>query len=191
MKVMDDYKIEDLNNYMDFKDIVNSMGLETSQAVQLFINAVVGSKSIPFLIKQYDLNNSKVEKKLVVRPSRLLSVMRDGEMLDHPKVTGTSPLSVIINQEKFPAHRWKQVAVKLFDYLIVDDRSSWNRVLEDEVFQRMTKSTPSVAMLASLTDGSLINLNKSSSDIWRIMQYVLDKIQGISDKRNVVVVEVK
>lgn len=51
MKVMNDYKIEDLNNYMDFKDIVNSMGLETSQAVQLFINAVVGSKSIPFVIK--------------------------------------------------------------------------------------------------------------------------------------------
>ena len=52
--------MSNLSHYAEFQKIVKSMGLEPGQAAQLFINAVVGSKSIPFSIKQYDLPSVEV-----------------------------------------------------------------------------------------------------------------------------------
>lgn len=164
--------MNNLSHYAEFQKIVKSMGLEPGQAAQLFINAVVGSKSIPFAIKQYDLpsvqSNSKstTEQKQAQKPSKIYT------LADLPEVTKTKPLQVHLNGETRRVSSWQGVLMNVLNMLEKMDNQKFASFEQTNYFEQTFKS--SQRKVKKLMNGETIETNMSAKAIMQSVRTALN-----------------
>lgn len=167
--------MNNLSHYAEFQKIVKSMGLEPGQAAQLFINAVVGSKSIPFAIKQYDLpsvqsepSNSKPtpEQKQVQKPSKIYT------LADLPEVTKTKPVQVHLNGETRRVSSWQGVLMNVLNMLAEMDNQKFASFEQTNYFEQTFKS--SQRNVKKLMNGETIETNMSAKAIMQSVRTALN-----------------
>lgn len=167
--------ISDLSHYAEFQKIIKSMGLKSDQAVQLFINAVVGSKSIPFAIKQYDLpsvqaapSDSKPtsEQKQVQKPSKIYT------LADLPEVTKTKPVQVHLNGETRRVSSWQGVLMNVLNMLAKMDNQKFANFEQTNYFEQTFKS--SQRNVKKLMNGETIETNMSAKSIMQVIRTALN-----------------
>ena len=164
--------MNNLSHYAEFQKIVKSMGLEPGQAAQLFINAVVGSKSIPFAIKQYDLpsvsSNSKPtpEQKQAQKPSKIYT------LADLPEVTKTKPLQVHLNGETRRVSSWQGVLMNVLNMLEKMDNQKFANFEQTNYFEQTFKS--SQRNVKKLMNGETIETNMSAKAIMQVVRTALN-----------------
>lgn len=164
--------MNNLSHYAEFQKIVKSMGLEPGQAAQLFINAVVGSKSIPFAIKQYDLpsvqSNSKstTEQKQAQKPSKIYT------LADLPEVTKTKPLQVHLNGETRRVSSWQGVLMNVLNMLEKMDNQKFASFEQTNYFEQTFKS--SQRNVKKLMNGETIETNMSAKAIMQSIRTALN-----------------
>lgn len=167
--------MNNLSHYAEFQKIVKSMGLEPGKAAQLFINAVVGSKSIPFAIKQYDLpsvqsepSNSKPtpEQKQVQKPSKIYT------LADLPEVTKTKPVQVHLNGETRRVSSWQGVLMNVLNMLAEMDNQKFASFEQTNYFEQTFKS--SQRNVKKLMNGETIETNMSAKAIMQSVRTALN-----------------
>lgn len=167
--------MSDLSHYAEFQKIVKSIGLEPGQALQLFINAVVGSKSIPFAIKQYDLplvqsvsSNSKPtpDQKQAQKPLKIYT------LADLPEVTKTKPLQVHLNGETRRVSSWQGVLMNVLNMLAKMDNQKFASFEQINYFEQTFKS--SQRNVKKLMNGETIETNMSAKAIMQVVRTVLN-----------------
>lgn len=164
--------MNNLSHYAEFQKIVKSMGLEPGQAAQLFINAVVGSKSIPFAIKQYDLpsvqSNLKPtqEQKQAQKPSKIYT------LADLPEVTKTKPLQVHLNGETRRVSSWQGVLMNVLNMLEKMDNQKFASFEQTNYFEQTFKS--SQRNVKKLMNGETIETNMSAKAIMQSIRTALN-----------------
>ena len=164
--------MNNLSHYAEFQKIVKSMGLEPDQAAQLFINAVVGSKSIPFAIKQYELpsvqSNSKPtpEQKQAQKPSRIYT------LADLPEVTKTKPVQVHLNGETRRVSSWQGVLMNVLNMLEKMDNQKFAKFEQTNYFEQTFKS--SQRNVKKLMNGETIETNMSAKAIMQSVRTALN-----------------
>ena len=167
--------MSNLSHYDEFQKIVKSMGLEPVQAAQLFINAVVGSKSVPFAIKQYDLpsvqsvpSNSKPtpEQKQEQKPSKIYT------LADLPEVTKTKPVQVHLNGETRRVSSWQGVLMNVLNMLAKMDNQKFAKFEQTNYFEQTFKS--SQRNVKKLMNGETIETNMSAKAIMQVVRTVLN-----------------
>ena len=167
--------MNNLSHYAEFQKIVKSMGLEPGQAAQLFINAVVGSKSIPFAIKQYDLpslqsvpSNSKLtpEQKQAQKPSKIYT------LADLPEVTKTKPVQVHLNCETRRVSSWQGVLMNVLNMLEKMDNQKFASFEQTNYFEQTFKS--SQRNVKKLMNGETIETNMSAKAIMQSIRTALN-----------------
>ena len=167
--------MSDLRHYAEFQKIIKSMGLEPDQAVQLFVNAVVGSKSIPFVIKQYDVplvqavpSNSKPipEQKQVQKPLKIYT------LADLPEVTKTKPLQVHLNGETRRVSSWQGVLMNVLNMLEKMDNQKFANFEQTNYFEQTFKS--SQRNVKKLMNGETIETNMSAKAIMQVVRTALN-----------------
>lgn len=167
--------MNNLSHYAEFQKIVKSMGLEPGQAAQLFINAVVGSKSIPFAIKQYDLpsvqsvpSNSKptTEQKQAQKPSKIYT------LADLPEVTKTKPVQVHLNGETRRVSSWQGVLMNVLNMLEKMDNQKFASFEQTNYFEQTFKS--SQRNVKKLMNGETIETNMSAKAIMQSVRTALN-----------------
>lgn len=161
-----------------FNELVKSMGLQPSQAIQIFMNQVIATKSIPFVIKA-DVDKPVVssgqevsspkptpEQKLNQKPERIYT------LAEHFDVTGEKPMQVHLNGETRRVSNRQGVLMNTLNMLLKMDNKKFASFENTSYFKQTFKS--SQRSLKKLTNGEVVETDKSSDDIMKAVRTALN-----------------
>lgn len=167
-----------IQDNVQFNQLVKSMGLQPTQAIQIFINQVISTKSIPFVIKA-DVDNSVVssiqqvsspkptpEQKLNQKPERIYTLV---EKFD---VTVEKPMQIHLNGETRRVANWKGVLMNTLNMLLKMDNKKFASFENTSYFKQTFKS--SQRNPKKLMNGEVVETDKSSDDIMKAVRTALN-----------------
>lgn len=168
---------------VQFNELVKSMGLQPSQAIQIFMNQVITTKSIPFVIKA-DANKLVVAKvqpvskaqsvsspkptsadKLNQKPERIYTL---AEQFD---VTGEKPMQIHLNGETRRVANWQGVLMNVLNMLLKMDNKKFATFANTVYFRQTFKA--SQRNPKKLMNGEVIETNKSADGIMKAVRAAL------------------
>lgn len=170
---------------VQFNELVKSMGLQPSQAIQIFMNQVIATKSIPFVIKANanKLGAVKVQPvsspkstsadKLNQKPERIYTL---AEQFD---VTGEKPMQIHLNGETRRVANWQGVLMNTLNMLLKMDNKKFATFTNTAYFRQTFKA--SQRNPKKLMNGEVIETNKSADSIMKAVRVALDYF-GWSDR---------
>lgn len=167
-----------IQDNVQFNQLVKSMGLKPSQAIQIFMNQVIATKSIPFVIKadvdkpvalsvqQVSSPKPTPEQKLNQKPERIYTL---AEKFD---VTDEKPMQIHLNGETRRVSNWNGVLMNTLNMLLKMDNKKFSSFENTSYFKQTFKS--SQRNPKKLMNGEVVETDKSSDDIMRAVRTALN-----------------
>lgn len=170
--------IMNIQDNAQFNELVKSMGLKPSQAIQIFMDQVIATKSIPFVIRA-DVDKPLVsssqpvsslkptpEQKLNQKPERIYTL---AEQFD---VTGEKPMQIHLNGETRRVANWQGVLMNTLNMLLKMDNKKFASFENTAYFNQTFKS--SQRSPKKLTNGEVVETNKSADAIMKAVRTSLN-----------------